>query len=130
MKIMNVIARGAEAVIKKEKSYLEKDRIKKSYRLKELDQEIRKSRTRREASLIRAARRIGVNVPSIIDESSETIKMEFLAGKRIKDALNEENYEELCNKIAASIALLHQNDIIHGDLTTSNMMFKDNEIYF
>ena len=127
---MSIVGRGAEAILKKEGDYLEKERIKKSYRLKELDDEIRKSRTRREASLIRAARRIGVNVPSIIDESKETITMEFLDGKRIKDVLNENNYEELCTKIAYYIALLHKNEIIHGDLTTSNMMFKDNEIYF
>ena len=127
---MSIVGRGAEAILKKEGDYLEKERIKKSYRLKELDDEIRKSRTRREASLIRAARRIGVNVPAIIDESKETIIMEFLDGKRIKDVLNENNYEELCTKIAYYIALLHKNEIIHGDLTTSNMMFKDNEIYF
>ena len=127
---MTVIGRGAEAILKKEGDYLEKERIKKSYRLKELDDEIRKSRTRREASLIRAARRIGVNVPTIIDESKETITMEFLDGQRIKDVLNENNCEELCTKIAYYIALLHKNEIIHGDLTTSNMMFNNNEIYF
>ena len=127
---MSIVGRGAEAILKKEGDYLEKERIKKSYRLKELDDEIRKSRTRREASLIRAARRIGVNVPAIIDESKETIIMEFLDGKRIKDVLNENNYEELCTKIAYYIALLHKNEIIHGDLTTSNMMFNNNEIYF
>jgi len=127
---MSIVGRGAEAILKKGKDHLEKERIKKSYRLKELDDEIRKSRTRREASLIRAARRIGVNVPTIIDESKETITMEFLDGQRIKDVLNENNCEELCTKIAYYIALLHKNEIIHGDLTTSNMMFNNNEIYF
>ena len=130
MEIMTIVGRGAEAILKKKKDYLEKERIKKSYRLKELDDEIRKSRTRREASLIRAARRIGVKVPAIIDEDKETIKMEFLDGKRIKDVLKEENCEDLCTRISESIALLHKNDIIHGDLTTSNMMLKDDEIYF
>ena len=127
---MSIVGRGAEAILKKEGDYLEKERIKKSYRLKELDDEIRKSRTRREANLIRTARRIGVKVPSIIDEDKETIKMEFLDGKRIKDVLNENNFEDLCTRISESIALLHKNDIIHGDLTTSNMMLKDDEIYF
>ena len=127
---MSIIGRGAEAILKKGKDHLEKQRVKKGYRLKEIDEEIIKTRTRREANLIRTARRIGVNVPSIIDESKETITMEFLDGKRIKDVLNENNYEELCTKIAYYIALLHKNEIIHGDLTTSNMMFKDNEIYF
>ena len=127
---MTIVGRGAEAILKREKDHLEKERVKKSYRLKEIDDEIRKSRTRREASLIRASRRIGVNVPAIIDENKETITMEFLDGKRIKDVINENNCEELCTRIAYYIALLHKNDIIHGDLTTSNMMFKDNEIYF
>ena len=127
---MAIVGRGAEAVLNKDDEFLTKERVKKSYRLKEIDEKIRKSRTKREASLIRAARRIGVNVPAIIDEDTKTIKMEFLAGKRIKDVLNENNYEELCTGIAAFIALLHKNDIIHGDLTTSNMMLKENEIYF
>ena len=127
---MAIIGRGAEAILKKKEDHLEKERIKKSYRLKELDDEIRKSRTRREANLIRTARRIGVKVPAIIDEDKETITMEFLDGKRIKDVLDENNCEELCTKITYYIALLHKNDIIHGDLTTSNMMLKDDEIYF
>jgi TP53 regulating kinase-like protein len=32
--------------------------------------------------------------------------------------------------LGENIAVLHQNDIIHGDLTTSNMILKNNKIYF
>jgi tRNA A-37 threonylcarbamoyl transferase component Bud32 len=32
--------------------------------------------------------------------------------------------DELVDKVGAYIALLHSNDQIHGDLTTSNMMLK------
>ncbi len=124
-----VIAQGAEAVLSREDNELKKDRIKKGYRIEELDKKLRKSRTRSEAKLLREARRIGVEVPNIRDESDFCIKMDFIDGKKVKDALCKENYRDIGRKIASTVALLHENGIIHGDLTTSNMILKDNELY-
>ena len=82
-----MIARGAEAILYKEGEVLIKDRIRKGYRIKELDDKLRKKRTRLEANLLREARRI-VSVPQMIGESGCTIKMEFISGKRVKEILN------------------------------------------
>lgn len=123
------IARGAEATIEREDNVVRKSRITKNYRIKQIDEKLRKQRTRNETSLMRAARRVGIMVPQILDESNSEISMEFIDGKKVKDIF-ERNYKEISEKIAQSVAKLHAYDIIHGDLTTSNMLLKDGEIYF
>jgi Kae1-associated kinase Bud32 len=121
-----IIARGAEAIIKKEDSFIIKERIKKGYRIKEIDEKIRRKRTKLEARIMREARRIGINVPQIIEENEFSIKMEYVDGKVLR---NVEIDEKIIKEIAKIIALLHQNNIIHGDLTTSNFILKDDKIY-
>lgn len=50
--------------------------------------------------------------------------MEFIDGKKISEYLdNLKNSEEVCKMIGQNIAKLHDADIIHGDLTTSNMIY-------
>ena len=124
-----IIAQGAEAVLEKKGNTLVKQRIKKNYRIPEIDEKLRKSRTKQEARLIREAGRIGLSVPQILDESEFILKMDFISGEKIKDALNQDNYEDIGKKIAEEIAKIHNSNIIHGDLTTSNMILKDNKIY-
>lgn len=123
------IAKGAEAIITKEKEIVRKNRISKNYRIKIIDEKLRKQRTRNEATLMRLARRAGINVPAIIEEGMFQLSMEFIDGQKIKDIF-EKDYKKLSEKIAESVARMHENDIIHGDLTTSNMILKDDEIYF
>jgi Kae1-associated kinase Bud32 len=134
-----IIYRGAEAEIHLSKflgyDIIEKKRIKKSYRIKTIDERLISSRTKEEAKLITEARKHGVSVPIIydIDMQEGTIKMEYLKGNRIKDILNdisEEDRKNLCLKIGESIAKLHNNNIIHGDITTSNMILMDKRINF
>jgi len=81
------------------------------------------------------ARKYGVSVPVIYDVNLENgiITMEYLKGKRIKDILNDLSEEErarICKKIGESIAKFHNNDIIHGDITTSNMILLDDKVHF
>lgn len=120
---------GAEAVLRKEGRLLVKDRIKKGYRIHQLDEKIRKARTKAESKLLREARRAGVLTPHIIDESGYNIKMEFIAGKKVKDILDKNNMAVICRAIGESVAKLHNRDIIHGDLTTSNMILKGDKLY-
>ena len=114
---------------------VQKRRVKKSYRIKEIDAQLISSRTREEAKLITLARRSGVSVPLIydVDLASGIITMEYLQGKRIKDILNALPASEqarVCRMIGESIARLHNHDIIHGDITTSNMILHDDRIHF
>lgn len=129
-----LIARGAEAKIIKSGNTIIKDRISKGYRLPILDERLRKQRTKREAKLIEKAS-ASIPVPKIIktDEKEKTIELEFIEGSKIAESLdNLKNKIEICRTIGQQIAKLHDNSIIHGDLTTSNMILsnKDKKIYF
>ncbi len=121
-----IIAQGAEAIIFLEKNQIIKNRIKKSYRIKEIDEKLRKSRTRGEAKIIGKLKSI-IPVPEVIktDEKQEIV-MEFIDGKKLSERLEELDYEEICRLIGENIALMHNASIIHGDLTTSNMIWVEN----
>jgi tRNA A-37 threonylcarbamoyl transferase component Bud32 len=126
-----IIARGAEAILKREENVLIKERAGKGYRLVELDEKLRKQRTRKEAKLLEKAARL-ISVPQIkkVNEQTMEIEMQFIRGKKLSDNLdNMSNAIEVCKKIGENIAKLHDADIIHGDLTTSNMIYieKDNK---
>ena len=82
------IARGAEAVISKSDGKIFKERIKKDYRLPQIDEKLRSRRTKLEANLIREARRVGVLVPRILDLQKYAIEMEAIDGKLVKDNTN------------------------------------------
>jgi len=135
----NILYQGAEAKICKSK-YLDYDvitkrRISKSYRIKNIDDSLISYRTKEEAKLISEARSCGVSVPIIfdVDLNNGIITMEFLKGKRVKDVINnfsENERKDICKKIGNSIAKLHNNNIIHGDITTSNMILVDDKIHF
>jgi Kae1-associated kinase Bud32 len=114
---------------------VKKNRIKKSYRIKNIDERLISFRTREEAKLMTEARLHGVSVPIIydVDQEKGVITMEYLRGKRIKDILNNLSEKErigVCKKIGESIACLHNNDLIHGDITTSNMILLDDRVHF
>ena len=118
------IGRGAEAVITLESGVVKKWRLPKSYRLAELDQRIRQERTLREARITSDARRHGVLTPVISDVSRFELKMEHIDGETLKDVIN----SELSEKAGVMVGKLHQGGIIHGDLTTSNMILLRGDI--
>jgi Kae1-associated kinase Bud32 len=136
---MQVLYRGAESILYlgelDGQRVLVKERIKKNYRIQQIDEELRKIRTRKEVKLLSAARSVGVQTPKIleVDEKNHKIIMEYIDGLRVKELLNtsdNKTIEKICFEIGKSIGKLHANRIVHGDLTTSNMISKDNKIYF
>jgi len=127
---MKVLAQGAEAKVYLEDNKIIKERIEKKYRIKELDEFLRKTRTKKEIKLLSDLRRHGLNVPRVIDYSKFKIVMEFIEGKKLKDVLNTKNYKIFSREIGRSVAKMHKADIVHGDLTTANIIVRDNELYF
>jgi len=131
---MKIIAQGAEAKIRLDSSrnLIIKDRISKSYRHPELDKKIRKRRTKSETKLLEKASKI-INSPSPKESKEfDKIKMPFIKGKKLSEYLDKFQLKEqkrICREIGESIAKLHKEDIIHGDLTTSNMILK-NKVFF
>jgi TP53 regulating kinase-like protein len=104
-----------------------KKRSPKKYRPPKLDLQIRNYRTVHEPQLMHEAKKAGVSTPTIflVDIKNTAIIMEFIAGKQIKQLLGNvarKERQQLCDKIGELIGKLHQHGIIHGDLTTSNMI--------
>jgi len=139
-----ILSQGAEAKIILQGDFVIKDRIKKSYRIPELDNKIRKQRTKAETKLLEKASRI-INCPAPLTEkkinkkmtnvkSREKFKtkiiMPFIDGKKLSEHLNDfplKKQKQICKKIGESIVKLHNADIIHNDLTTSNMILVEKE---
>jgi Kae1-associated kinase Bud32 len=117
---------GAEATVTV-KENVEKDREKKKYRHSELDKRIRRDRNKQETRILEKARQNGVNVPKVLESSETTFQMEKIEGKVLKEVIDER--KELADKLAEQVARLHSANIIHGDLTTSNAIYSDEEIY-
>ena len=128
--MQKLIAQGAEAKLFLEKDGILKNRFRKSYRIKEIDDKLRGFRTRREAKILQKLQAISFPAPKLIkNDEKENLLIEKIDGKLVKDVLEKSDYNELCREIGRKVAILHNNTIIHGDLTTSNMIFS-NEIYF
>ena len=137
----NIVGRGAEALLIKQGALLKKRRIKKGYRHEKIDLMLRANRTRREARMLEKASHV-INVPRVkaIDgmakkalEPETEIEMEFIDCKLLSQHLDKlplGKALEICEKIGRSVALLHDRDMIHGDLTTSNMILKNEKVYF
>ncbi len=126
-----ILRRGAEAVLYRRRWHdldvVVKKRVVKSYRIPSLDLKIRRFRTIRESNLLHEAKLVGVRTPLIysVDLDSTSIIMEYVSGDRLKDILDSfksSELNELSMRIGVLIGRLHRTGIIHGDLTTSNMI--------
>ena len=127
---MEKIAQGAEAIIYKNGNSVIKERVVKSYRLPSIDARLRKFRTRREAKVIDKLNSIGICAPKLVSmcDKDMKIEMEFLDGEKLRDCLHK-NHLKYSYEIGKIIAKVHENNIIHGDLTTSNMILRTNELH-
>jgi len=108
-----IIGSGAEAVIYLDKN-VTKDRVKKSYRIPEIDVKLRKSRTKREAKIFTKLEKLNFPAPRLIktDEKS-VIEMDFIKGEKLRDVISEKNHKKLMNELGKKVAILHNNGIIH-----------------
>src|SRR3989338_2712191 len=127
---MKLIAQGAESKIFLERNRIIKDRFRKTYRIKEIDDRLRKARTKREAKILDKLQKINFPVPGLIkNNEKDTLEIQYIKGKLLKNILNKQNCIKLSKEIGEKVAILHNNNIIHHDLTTSNMIF-NKQIYF
>ncbi|MBI2041127.1 MAG: Kae1-associated serine/threonine protein kinase [DPANN group archaeon] len=126
---MKPLAQGAEAVIYLSGSKIRKERIKKNYRLPQIDSKLRKERTKKEASILHKLQRAGVNVPQLTKISEFELEMEFLAGTKLRDYLDKTANAEVCRLAGIETAKVHKCGIFHGDLTTSNIILVGNVLY-
>jgi Kae1-associated kinase Bud32 len=126
-----IIFQAAEAIIIKDKDKVIKRRIVKGYRIPVLDEKLRKQRTRSEAKILEKASKI-INVPKVfgVNEGKTEIVMQFIKGKKLSDHLdNLKNKNKIAEQIGYEITKLHDNNLIHGDLTTSNMILSEDKVF-
>lgn len=131
---MDLIDKGAEADLYRHKGKLVKCRVRKKYRVKELDEKLRSRRTKRESRLLKKAKRVGVPVPSVynVNVKDRSIEMEYIKGRSLKDffdSCRREEIPKIAKEVGEIVARLHEHNIIHNDLTSSNMIFGEGGIY-
>ncbi|MFA5349530.1 MAG: RIO1 family regulatory kinase/ATPase [Candidatus Paceibacterota bacterium] len=122
-----LIQQGAEAKIflNEKENLITKDRIPKSYRIPEIDKTIIKRRTKAEKKILEKASKI-IPAPNPLPlKEFNKIEMPFIDGKKISQNLDNfplNEQKKIMKLIGENTAKLHNADIIHGDLTTSNMI--------
>jgi N6-L-threonylcarbamoyladenine synthase/protein kinase Bud32 len=129
---MKLIYRGAEAELWKDEylgePVVRKKRIEKPYKQPQLDQRLRTTRTKSEAKLLSAARK-AVKTPRVFGVEETELMMEFVPGERVKELFYKKK-TSIARDIGKEIRKLHDAGIVHNDITTSNMIFSKQGIYF
>ncbi|KAL4425794.1 hypothetical protein ABPG75_009810 [Micractinium tetrahymenae] len=114
-----------------------KQRFSKKYRHPQLDAKLTVSRLKQEVRSMMRARKLGVHTPVLylVDHATSCIYMERVEGHSLKTLLHqnslvEPELETLLVEVGRTIARLHDGGLVHGDLTTSNMMLRqtDNQL--
>jgi TP53 regulating kinase-like protein len=104
-----------------------KKRVAKKYRNPTLDNHLRRERTLSEAVIIHEAKIAGAKVPSVlgVDMETNTIVMTRIEGTVARDCLDMMSRKiarRLFLRLGKQVARLHAGGIVHGDLTTSNII--------
>lgn len=147
-----LITQGAEALLYKSTYLLPslpaaiKHRPAKPYRHPILDARLTKHRILSEARVLAKCRKDGVPVPAVYGVDSEAkggwIAMEWVEGEVVRVSLNrwlqlrkaegktlddiegQEEVKSLMQKVGHAVGKMHANSVVHGDLTTSNLMLR------
>lgn len=109
-----------------------KERFSKKYRHPLLDSKLTLKRLNGEARCVTKARRLGVPTPVLyaVDPLLHTLTFEYVDGPSVKEVLLEfgshnvieERLDDIAMQIGDAIGKLHDGGLVHGDLTTSNML--------
>ena len=110
-----------------------KERFKKAYRHPTLDARLTAQRLRQEVRSMLRARKLGVTTPVLyhVDATTASIYMQKVEGQSLKATLqaggataNPLPFVELVKALGVEVAHLHDGGIVHGDLTTSNVLVR------
>lgn len=135
MQDLGLLKIGAEAVLRKVYwrglLLVEKKRLPKPYRHPQLDQDIRTSRTVREARVMMKAKEVGVACPTIlhVDPQEAAIYMQFIEGNDLRQLLATDypRLDAIAWKLGESLANLHSAGIYHGDFVPSNVIVVEDQ---
>ncbi|MBT3642693.1 Kae1-associated serine/threonine protein kinase [archaeon] len=127
-----LLSQGAEAKIYLAGNVIAKQRVVKGYRHETLDTKIRVRRTRGEGKILEKAYALGIKVPKVLGVEKFNLELEYIVGDRLSEALNDYDFEKQVNvikKLGEQVSKLHANDLIHGDLTTSNVLLSGEDVF-
>jgi len=105
-----------------------KHRFEKTYRHEVLDKKLTRTRLVAEARATVRARKEGVRVPALLfcEAATGTLVFERICGQALKHVVDAEGASPrvlgLLRELGKIVARLHDADLIHGDLTTSNVL--------
>ncbi|KAG8464349.1 hypothetical protein KFE25_003412 [Diacronema lutheri] len=128
-----LLAQGAEARVYAARlngsPTVVKERFAKAYRHPDIDYRLRSTRMAQEAKMLLRARQAGVRAPTVhfADMQACALHLEHVDGPTAKRFIQERTVEEVhavATAIGEAVAKLHDADIVHGDLTTSNMLLR------
>ena len=127
---MKLIGNGAEArvYLDAKKNIVLKRRIEKGYRITEIDKKLRVRRTRREAKVLA---KLGDICPDVVDVFDNDISMNYLEGPMVKDVVDgmiKSKSLKIFKLVGEKVSKMHSMNVIHGDLTTSNMIVLGNDV--
>jgi N6-L-threonylcarbamoyladenine synthase/protein kinase Bud32 len=110
---------GAEASVSFEGDRVVKHRRPREYRHPQLDERLRRERTRQEARLLSEARRRGVPTPVIrdVDDVETRLTLQCVGESDLRESLTAARVET----VATYLARLHEAGVVHGDPTTRNV---------
>jgi Kae1-associated kinase Bud32 len=127
---MKVMAEGAEAVVYETElnrmKVLVKRRVKKDYRVNEMDTRIRTQRSRNEARIIAMVSKAGINAPKLLLFDGYDIYMTALQGKKLTDVIARGASGALFEEVGRMLARLHRLGVAHGDYTPANIIVGNN----
>ncbi len=137
---LKLLSRGAESELYLGEFFsypaVFKLRRQKIYMDPVLDSKLRRIRIQKEARIIRHLYDSGVRVPKIYAffPALFLIVIEYIRGERLKEYIenNSNSFPKILEKVKEAgrqLGLIHKNGIVHGDVTTSNFIVSDNNIY-
>ncbi|XP_071785455.1 EKC/KEOPS complex subunit TP53RK-like [Asterias amurensis] len=134
-----LIKQGAEAKVYRGtflgRACVVKQRFKKKYRHPTLDEKLTAKRTSQEVRSLLRCQKAGISTPTVYfvnyveyciymeDFDNSVTVREFIEDFQRRSAPLEELFK-LAEVIGKILAKIHSNDVIHGDLTTSNMLLR------
>ncbi|XP_055964406.1 EKC/KEOPS complex subunit TP53RK [Sorex fumeus] len=134
---LELVKQGAEARVFRGRflgrAAVVKHRFPKGYRHPALEARLGRRRTVQEARALLRCRRVGISAPVVffVDYASNCLYMEEIEDSvtvrdYIESTMEAENTPQsllgLAQTIGQVLARMHDEDLIHGDLTTSNML--------
>eukprot|EP00898_Chlorokybus_atmophyticus_P004898 jgi/Chlat1/5409/Chrsp35S05311 len=134
-----LFSQGAEARLFKvlflDRPTIAKQRFSKQYRHPVLDAKLTLRRLNAEARGLLKARKLGVLTPAVyfLDHEESCLYLQEIEGTPVRDVLLKEGdlteavQQDIAGKVGRTVATLHDGGLIHGDLTTSNVLLRNGD---